>query len=730
MATAVECRSTFACACLVSTAFRLNRASVLAAFLSVLPAYTLGENQPPPSRERPISGEVADRLRTTISSIEFDGLALESSFQKLSEACGVPIQPDWTALAALRITKDTQINLKCSNARARQVLSLILREVIPNVNIDLGYFQDGSVVRVTTGPSPFRRNVPQNVDELLITIRPPSNSTWLEHGPGEVLPSQRLAGWTNVNSHHEKEDVGHLRVKNSEVERKLNKLVAFDLQGVGFDSALNRLVAISEIKIEADWQGLEAQAIEKESEVNLKMQNVRVRQILDVMLGECGEPELTWFVDGDMVRVTLKDEHLRSPAYRGCKSESANGPPNSGSVVSNGSSHDLSDDGSLPVECAETAFEKRLQATIPELVLQNVSFKDALEKLATIGGLSIVPNWMALEAQAIEKDTVVNLRLMNVQLGKAILLLLEEVGGGEVELMYMVEGELVRISTKEDLSRKRTIVVYSVGDILSVVDRDVWPLPKKDDKLAKLQSPIDALSALIRETVDPESWRENGGNVGTIQPMKDSLIVSQTKWGHDQISSILSDLRDAYHSSITIDAQVIRIEAGAEVAFRQSTANFPFFDPPAFAQLEGVNKGRARLCRCNGTVSVYGTLALESHWQRAPTNSAFAGTLFAIHTKFSPYVAAKNNAIRLAVNLELIGPVDLPVGSSAVTGPRDVSPANWKAAGVKTWQVRRVSTVVTVKAGEAIALMIPPENPGQVDGSSSDWILIRPHLQK
>ncbi|MBK8268116.1 MAG: hypothetical protein IPK83_07330 [Planctomycetes bacterium] len=367
---------------------------------------------------------------------------------------------------------------------------------------------------------------------------------------------------------------------------------------------------------------------------------------------------------------------------------------------------------------------------MPTIKFQGVSFESALKKVGEIAGLSIVPNWMALEAQAIEKDHEVNIRLNNEQLGRALQLLLDEVGGGEVELMYVVENEVVLVSTKEDLSRKTTFVVYSVGDLLPEGDTRSQPPPEAEGDDERRNSPSWPLARLIMETVEPESWRDAGGNVGNIRPLKNELIICQTKWGHRQIRDLLADVRKSIAGTYTIDAVVFRMNATAEALFRKSAVRFPYFGQSEFAGFEKPVPGYTRLSRLNGTADTHHQMKMESHWQVPPSSPTHEGTFFALNVAINSGRSPDQDAVRFRIDLELVGPLDLPLGSSAVTGPHDISPANWNAAGVKAWQVRRISTIVSVKSGEAIALMIPPENPKQLDGSSSDWILIQPRLQK
>ncbi|MCZ6699822.1 MAG: hypothetical protein O7D94_12890, partial [Planctomycetota bacterium] len=59
------------------------------------------------------------------------------------------------------------------------------------------------------------------------------------------------------------------------------------------------------------------------------------------------------------------------------------------------------------------------------------------------------------------------------------------------------------------------------------------------------EDPLQRLLELIQATIDPESWRETGGNVGSIQTLNSQVIVTQTSTAHTQLRDLLTRLREA-----------------------------------------------------------------------------------------------------------------------------------------------------------------------------------------
>lgn len=248
---------------------------------------------------------------------------------------------------------------------------------------------------------------------------------------------------------------------------------------------------------------------------------------------------------------------------------------------------------------------KLLKQVGPELRFDNTEFSEVIDKLRALTGLNIVPNWSALEASAIEKDAEVTLHLTTgVSWEKALNLILDEVGAGEVDLAFEVDGGVISISTKDDLSRRTIVRVYNVQDLLISVPTfrgrqiNLQNIGQNQGQLGGLgggrflqggggaggagggqgggglfqgdgggdeeefgqdEDPLEPIIDLIQETIDPESWREAGGNVGAISSHQQQLIVTQTATAHSELRDLLSQLRQARALQIAVEARYITI---------------------------------------------------------------------------------------------------------------------------------------------------------------------------
>lgn len=61
----------------------------------------------------------------------------------------------------------------------------------------------------------------------------------------------------------------------------------------------------------------------------------------------------------------------------------------------------------------------------------------------------------------------------------------------------------------------------------------------------KSPPPVDIASvvSLVKDTVEPESWRDNGGGIGSIRALGTVLVITQNRTTHEQIAALISQLR-------------------------------------------------------------------------------------------------------------------------------------------------------------------------------------------
>jgi hypothetical protein len=204
---------------------------------------------------------------------------------------------------------------------------------------------------------------------------------------------------------------------------------------------------------------------------------------------------------------------------------------------------------------ADTASSNHAQRTafgqvLPEVKFDNVALKDALEFIRDVSSANIHVNWKAIEIAGVSQDTNVNMHLRNVTLRKTLDLLLSEAGGGTA-LTYYVDQGVIEVTTKELADKEMLTQVYPVQDLVVEIP-DFTDCPNlsllatssntssgqtagsgstsssssglgggsnifnqngstDSEKTKTREERGQDLVGLIRDTVYPEIWRENGG---------------------------------------------------------------------------------------------------------------------------------------------------------------------------------------------------------------------------
>lgn len=132
----------------------------------------------------------------------------------------------------------------------------------------------------------------------------------------------------------------------------------------------------------------------------------------------------------------------------------------------------------------------------------------------------------ALADMGIDPDAPVTRSLKDISLRTALRVMLRD-----LDLTYVIQDEVLLITTPEKAETMLTTIVYPVADLLKRSNED-----GADD--------FDSLIETITAAVLPNTWDTVGG-MGSIAPHEDSrsLVVSQTQEVHEQIAGVLEKLR-------------------------------------------------------------------------------------------------------------------------------------------------------------------------------------------
>ncbi len=254
----------------------------------------------------------------------------------------------------------------------------------------------------------------------------------------------------------------------------------------------------------------------------------------------------------------------------------------------------------------DRAVRRKLADHIPVQLL-DVTFADAIEYIRTTSGVSIYVNWGAIESELPDaKSAAINVSLADVTVEKALDFILDDAGGGVVELGYIIEGGVIRITTQTKLSQKVIPLVYDVRDLLFRKANTTGPRidiqsigqgssgggsmygggmggmggmggglggglgggggglfedegGEEDAEEMTEEEKIQQLEDLIKQNVGGQMAWVDGGGRGQISYLDGNFVISQTAANHRQVASILQKLREALTISISIESRFITV---------------------------------------------------------------------------------------------------------------------------------------------------------------------------
>ena len=226
----------------------------------------------------------------------------------------------------------------------------------------------------------------------------------------------------------------------------------------------------------------------------------------------------------------------------------------------------------------------QLEKRLPEVRLENSAFADVVDFLRDVSGANIFVNWRALEGVGIDRNAPVTARLRDVKFDKVLRTVLDEVGGGTVRLGYTVDEGVITISTEEDLASNVVTRVYDIRDlILRVPDFDNAPdfqlqgsttgggggggnlfggnLGQDEQTGQQTRDElVEAIISLIQDIVASDSWKDNGGSIGSIRELSGQLIVTQTPENQRALVRLLEQLRETRAIQVTVEARFLVVQ--------------------------------------------------------------------------------------------------------------------------------------------------------------------------
>lgn len=210
------------------------------------------------------------------------------------------------------------------------------------------------------------------------------------------------------------------------------------------------------------------------------------------------------------------------------------------------------------------SVHRRLGNILDPVRIENATAREAFAWWARSTGISLVINWDAMVLDGVDPDTPIHLELRYVSAQRLLELLLRatappEAGGG-VEFVYDVEPNYIHVLTKRQANAMPVTRVYGVLDLVMAVpyfdDAPSFDLREalsntssggggggagegglfgedeqdRDEKPTTRAERGRRLAQLVRDSIEPTIWRENGGEFASIRYFDGRLIVTAPKY--------------------------------------------------------------------------------------------------------------------------------------------------------------------------------------------------------
>jgi hypothetical protein len=328
------------------------------------------------------------------------------------------------------------------------------------------------------------------------------------------------------------------------------------------------------IDVVIDWPHLTSAGIERSASGMMAQQHATLAEFLNQVLTLLGREtvRLGYRADDDRITITTAQEIDAHPVLRiydirdvmvgiiqsqkrlqeqvpPAPPEQARGPLSGNGMFA-----------SSPFQSPDD--EKKLDYNLHQLIVENVDRESWVENGGNFDSIQYLSGRFIIVQSAENHDHI-----------SAILKLLRQsLTAGDSHILRYDRLESHAATPKPPADEEPTVTrIYNIRDLLSydiafrrahdihftppaVAPGDVGTGTangRRSSPTNAVEEQIGELQDIVRDTVDRDSWIDNGGKFGSIKSFSDQLIITQTPANHDKIASLLSQLRQSIKSTPT-----------------------------------------------------------------------------------------------------------------------------------------------------------------------------------
>ena len=398
----------------------------------------------------------------------------------------------------------------------------------------------------------------------------------------------------------------------------------------------------------------------------------------------------------------------------------------------------------------DAALQALLDRKLPELRFNANSFSDVIDFLRDITGANIYVDWKSLEAASISRDAPVTTKLRDIKFSKALKLIFKNVEGEQEDqkLGYAIDEGVITITTQRELDKQAVTRRYDINDLLFVA-RDYNDAPSLDlsqiqgqsasggggggggssqnlfgnanggqnnqqEQAGQRQQRIDDIRKYIIDNVAPTSWKDNGGDIGSVSssPLQPVLLIRQTPENQREIQKVLDSLRASQALQVNIETRFLTVQRNyledigvdADFVFNLNSSWSKKFSPIVVTQ--NAVTGNSTFVDANGNVSNSTTGSRNLDWSSNVGNASIPGSIAANPADYPNPIQISGSYLDDFSASFLVRAVQANQNTTTLTAPRLTLFSGQRALIVVTTQQAYVSGLMAV-VGTGAALFQP-----------------------
>lgn len=236
-----------------------------------------------------------------------------------------------------------------------------------------------------------------------------------------------------------------------------------------------------------------------------------------------------------------------------------------------------------PIAFQESPEDRRVLAELRSRTapanFTDARFEDVMEFFAQVTNLNVDVDWESLADIGVTRDDLVSLNLQPLSAQTVLDRVLRKVSPDAFSRAnWAVEDGVLVVASDDALRRNTFVVIYDVRDLLfrvqnftEVPDLGLGQIIQgqgggttsdfqlEEDEGLTEEEMLARIIEIMQTNIDPDGWRDNGGDTGDVSELNGNLIITNTARNHQAIAGLLSQLREVRSIQVSVDAQFLLV---------------------------------------------------------------------------------------------------------------------------------------------------------------------------